>query len=475
MKRKTAIILALSMVLLTLLSACTSPAVSTAPSTSAAANTATAAAPSDQASQSAQATAAVDKFPVEKGAEVHIATWDSDSKYWDLITAGFNKVYPDIKVVIEINSDFSKILTQVASKVGPDIWQVSESGRAYAKEGLFNALDDYIASSTQINAEMYINDIYKNSIVDGKVMYLPKDYGIQGIFINKKLFDAAGIAIPTEDWTLDQFKELAKKLTKVDASGKPTQWGALLNGNWDIPLDAICEQFGGNLISPDGQTFDGYVNGPKTIEALKWYFSMYSVDKCTPSNEEMNSFTGTDAFAAGKCAMAWQGSWQASTYKESPNVELLALPVPKSATGSRANHITWSALAMYKCTKVPNASWKVLEFFAGEEGSMIDAAYAFPVVKSVAEKAGIAADPVLGVFYKSALNDATPYMQFKNPWWTESGTISQYSYAAFDKLMSDPNADYKVILDDAAQKMTKDWENKKKDLAEQGISLNTTN
>jgi multiple sugar transport system substrate-binding protein len=464
MKLKQSRILILGLALVTLLAACSTTASPPAANTQPTSGTAASDPP-----------AGSEKFPPEQGAEVHIATWDSDSKYWDMMAEGFNKVYPGIKVVIEINSDYNKILTQVASKVGPDIWTVSESGRSYAKEGILLPLDDYIAASAKIKSDMFIPDIYNNCIVDGKVMYLPKDYGIQGIFINKKLFAADGVALPTEDWTLDEFRDLAKKLTKTDASGRPTQWGVLLNGGWDIPLDAICEQFGGNLISPDGQTFDGYVNGPKTIEALKWYFTMYTADKCTPSNEEMNSFTGTDAFAAGKCAMAWQGSWQASMYKSNPDIDLMALPVPKSATGSRANHITWAAYAIYKYAKAPNAAWKVIEYFGGVEGSTINAPYAFPCVKSVAENTGIAADPILGVFYKSALNDATPYMQYKNPWWIEGGTIQQYAGAAIDKLQNDANADYQAILDEAAQKMTKDWENKKKDLIDQGISLTSTN
>lgn len=417
-----------------------------------------------------------DKFAPEKGANVRVATWDGDPKFFDMVIAEFNKKYPDIKITVELNTDYGKLLTQAASGSAPDLWQCSEDARMYAKEGLFQPLDAYIAASSEVRADMYINDIFNNAVVDGKVMYLPKDYGVQGIFINKKVFAADNVPIPSPDWTMSEFKKVAAQLTKNDANGKPTQWGVYLNGTWEIPLDAICEQFGGNFLSADGQTFDGYMNSPKTIEGLKWYFDMYTKEKITPNSEQQSAFAGIDAFEAGKCAMAWQGSWKYDAYKSNPNIDLAALPLPKNdATGSRANHITWAAYGMYAKAQFPNAAWKYLEFQCGVPGQSIVAAYAFPAIKSVAETVDIgggtiAKNPVLSVFYNAALNDATPYPSFKNPWW----------YAFWGQLgtelnnFADPknaDIDMKAALDNAASTVAKEWANKKKDLESKGITV----
>jgi multiple sugar transport system substrate-binding protein len=459
-KRLISILLALTLVLG--LAACTQ-ATTQAPTTAAATPVAT----------------AVDKFAPEKGAVVRVASWDSDPKFFDMVIKEFNKKYPGITVSVELNTDYGKLLTQAASGTAADAWIASEDARMYAKEGLFQPLDAYIEASTEITKDMYIPDIFNNCIVDGKVMYIPKDYGIQGIYINKKLFAADNVAIPSADWTMDDFKKVATQLTKTGADGKQTQWGVYLNGTWDIPLDAICEQFGGNLLSPDGQTFDGYLNGPKTMEGLKWYFDMFTKEKITPNSEQQSAFTGIDAFEAGKCAMAWQGSWKYDAYKANPNIELAALPIPKNAaTGSRANHITWAAYGMYSKTKVPNATWKFLEFQCGQPGQAILAAYAFPAIKSVAETVDIgggpiATNPVLSVFYNAALKDATPYPSFKNPWW-----YSIYSQVgpAFDKLVDPKNADIdmKTVLDEATTNVTKEWANKKTDLESKGIKFTQT-
>ena len=70
------------------------------------------------------------------------------------------------------------------------------------------------------------------------------------VYYNKNLFDAAGIAYPTADWTWDDFTEDAKALTlDTNGDGKMDQWGTISNG-WPPPQMFIW-QAGGDVISPD--------------------------------------------------------------------------------------------------------------------------------------------------------------------------------------------------------------------------------
>ena len=38
-----------------------------------------------------------------------------------------------------------------------------------------------------------------------KNLGIPKDFDTNGLFYNKELFDKAGLAYPTDDWTYDDF------------------------------------------------------------------------------------------------------------------------------------------------------------------------------------------------------------------------------------------------------------------------------
>ena len=53
---------------------------------------------------------------------------------------------------------------------------------------------------------------------DGKQLGIPKDLDSAAVWYNKDMFDEAGIPYPTADWTWDDFREIAKKLTKADGS-----------------------------------------------------------------------------------------------------------------------------------------------------------------------------------------------------------------------------------------------------------------
>ena len=60
--------------------------------------------------------------------------------------------------------------------------------------------------------EEYFGDMAKAYYVDGKPYALPTKLDKYGIVINADMFEEAGIEIPTE-WTYDEFREIAKKLT----------------------------------------------------------------------------------------------------------------------------------------------------------------------------------------------------------------------------------------------------------------------
>ncbi len=65
---------------------------------------------------------------------------------------------------------------------------------------------------------------------DGGDMYgLPSDAQSQIIAYNKKMFDDAGVAYPTDDWTWDDLVEMGKKITNADEN----KWGMQI----DQPLD----------------------------------------------------------------------------------------------------------------------------------------------------------------------------------------------------------------------------------------------
>ncbi len=65
---------------------------------------------------------------------------------------------------------------------------------------------------------------------NGDTYLVPLQSATMVMYYAKKLFDEAGLAYPTDDWTFDEFVEIATKLTNT--SGDKKQWGYEANGNW---------------------------------------------------------------------------------------------------------------------------------------------------------------------------------------------------------------------------------------------------
>ena len=43
--------------------------------------------------------------------------------------------------------------------------------------------------------------------VEGKLYGIPKDFDTNAVFYNKEIFDQAGVAYPTDDWTFEDFRK----------------------------------------------------------------------------------------------------------------------------------------------------------------------------------------------------------------------------------------------------------------------------
>ena len=92
------------------------------------------------------------------------------------------------------------------------------------------------------------------------------------LFYNKKMFDDAGVAYPTNDWTWDDLRTAAKKLT--DASQRTYGLGFSVSGSEDTTwhLWPLLWQKGGKILSDDGKSAS--FNSDAGVQALDFLRSM---------------------------------------------------------------------------------------------------------------------------------------------------------------------------------------------------------
>lgn len=256
------------------------------------------------------------------------------------------------------------------------------NGASYAKSKLLYPLDDLVPASE-------INDFISVTKFENKIYGLPIQESSAGFFYNKQIFAQAGIDVSgyTVDnpWTFAQFKDVCDRLVK---SGK-TKYAV------DMRLDATKDETatymlysfiyaaGGEFVSPDGYTAQGYLNSDATVKGFEFLKSL--VD---------SGYTGYDIgatdFFTGKIPMYLSSGWTIpdidNKFREYfPNRDSWGiLPYPKdvnacSATGSWCFGITNNK------TEDKTASKVLLMWLTSAESSKVitDATGMIPARKSV--------------------------------------------------------------------------------------------
>ena len=116
----------------------------------------------------------------------------------------FHEEYPNITVNIEtIGYDdyFTQMQTRVAGGTAPDCYELNiENFAAYANKGV-------LAELTGIDTSGYNATALNAFSVNGKQYGVPGNFSNVVLIYNKDLFDQAGVAYPTDDWTWDDAME----------------------------------------------------------------------------------------------------------------------------------------------------------------------------------------------------------------------------------------------------------------------------
>lgn len=294
------------------------------------------------------------------------AIWDQTQQpaMQKIITA-FEQQNPDITVKIQLTpyaDYFTKLQTAASGGSAPDVfWMNGPNFQLYAANGQLMSL-----TSASIKTADYPSSLVSLYTYDNTLYGVPKDFDTVGLWYNKALFKAAGVADPTANWTWADFQSAAAKLTNK-AKGVYAV-GATLEGQEDY-YDTIF-QAGGQVISADGKS-SGY-GSPASISGLEFWTNLIGKGE-SPSLAQMNDTATIDMFESGKLAMYWGGSWDANAFAQNANtkdnVDVTVLPEGVK----RATVIHGLANVVYAKTAHPQQAEKFVQFLGSQQAADIEA------------------------------------------------------------------------------------------------------
>jgi len=315
----------------------------------------------------------------------------------------FEQLHPNIHINWSpIPGDYpTKMRANVASGTVPDVFYLTpDMSSEYISSGKLLNLSPYMGRDGVKASDYYSALLNPFTCTSGQVYGLPKDWNSLGVFYNKSMFQAAGLSFPTANWTWDDLKNDAQKLTKnpgtpnsvygISLSADLSRWGAFLLAN------------GGTVLNKDGT--QATFNNQTGIDTLNFYTSFLKNNTGVLPTTVGAPWNG-DAFGKQRVAMAIEGGWlipyMTTTY---PNVQYDIAPLPVAPNGQRANLTFTNAWAAYSGTKHPDAAWELVKYMTGStvQASQLNAGFALPTLKSLANASYFTSHPGFKVLFDAA-------------------------------------------------------------------------
>jgi multiple sugar transport system substrate-binding protein len=265
---------------------------------------------------------------------------ESEENYADVVAA-FKELFPNVNIEfvnitgVDHAEVASKILAQLAAGQPVDIgYAATEATQLYAGEGLSLPLTQRVMDS-QADLMEYFSDVSPvltdSMMYEGDLYQLPRDFNAANMYFNTKLLTEAGLEMPAEDWTKDDFLEYAKAMTGIGDGGDSFGygWTNRLWGSWtpwyfvnDTNLLTEENAPGGEWMwttfyadDPNAAGRGGgprwpapQANNPKMVEALEFVVGL-TTEGLTPVVEIGGGGTLQGFFTSGKLGMTPAGGF----------------------------------------------------------------------------------------------------------------------------------------------------------------------
>ncbi len=365
-----------------------------------------------------------------KKVTIKVAFWGAPEEI-EIITdtvKKWQKKHPDINVELQHTKAgteyISKILTQVAAGDAPDvIFTEVNVFVPMVSKGIFLDLTPFIKKDKDFNINDFFPEIVDRFTRNGKIYCIPRDIApFACVYYNKKLFDEAGIEYPTDDWTFKDLVRIAKKLTKVDKSGRITQYG-FYSWAWMNFVYSFGGRIVDNIENPTRCTLDE----KPALDGLKFYVDLCHKYKVAPTPITFRNMDQQpiEIFMTGKLAMFNSGIWETPRLRTIKDFDWDVVMFPKGPV-KRAFGCGGSGYCILRTTKHPQQAWEVLKALAGKEGQiyLAQTGLAQPANRIIAESEFFAGSP-LKPLNKKMLNTAVKYVIFEpfHPKWQEAQDV----------------------------------------------------
>jgi multiple sugar transport system substrate-binding protein len=330
------------------------------------------AAPADQPAVPA-APAATDVPAAPAAAGPVTLTWamwgDSEElKAHQAVADAFMAQHPDIKVELVAApwDDYNtKLRTLIASgdKNLYDVFFYGFNVEELVRQGVIEDLAPY-ADKSGYDLSDYWPGILDRATVDGKPYGLVRDADASVLYYNMDIFDEAGVPYPTADWTWDDLRAAAEKLTKVEANGRVSRYALGMEAG---KADAWLRANGGGYVDDFANPTRCILDTPESMEALNFFHDMIANNYIMKPADLATGGGDSAAFQQGKVAMILQNASRIPAFNAA-GMNYDIAPIPLTPNGQRVAEAAGASWHMSAMSQHKDEAWEFLQFLQSAEG-----------------------------------------------------------------------------------------------------------
>ncbi|MEM8923364.1 MAG: sugar ABC transporter substrate-binding protein [Actinomycetota bacterium] len=264
------------------------------------------------------------------------------------------------------------------------MWMSSGFVEGWTNDGLLLDIQQYV--DDDINADDYFTgtfDVARNKAT-GNMHAFPFRFVETVLYYNIDAFEEAGVDLPSNNWTWDEYLDAARALT-VDENddGLAEQYGMYFYGRY-AHVESWIFNNGGSLLSADGSTVEP---DAAAVEALQFLSDQINVEGVAPAPKEFDGVGNAEIFTQGFAAMWIDGSWNVGPFRDSADFDWGIAPVPQGPSASGPTAYGWPDLfAISSNCENPDEAWRLINYMTGPDRTNdLISPGGIPVYKPLAE------------------------------------------------------------------------------------------
>jgi multiple sugar transport system substrate-binding protein len=343
---------------------------------------------------------------------------DRENDAMDAVVKDFKASHPKIQVTVKGGQDDAKMTQAIGAGNGPDVglsYSTDIVGK-FCSSGAWIDLNPYLRRDS-VDLATFAGPVKQYTEFQGRRCSMPVLADAYGIYYNKDLFAAAGIAGPPK--TLAELADDAKKLTVRDSQGNIKVAGFLPEwGYYENSPAHLAPAVGATWLTKDGKSDIG--SDPAWKDLLTWQKDLvdwYGYDKLEAFRASLgDEFSADNAFQKGQVAINVDAEFRiAFIADQAPGMRFGVAPLPtKDGTNYGAGYVTGNVIGVSKRARNPEAAWELVKYLTANTATIVKLSNSLknvPTTTQALTSPDLQVDPAFKIFveiFQNPRSSTTP-------------------------------------------------------------------